>query len=184
MSANQRREYIKMQGQMPKPADPLDEFAAADPKAVMALMLWKARLREPDLFVQITEKDLEGFHACMRYLKVIPDVRIHRPQGLPATPAVPATAHRSAIPAREATPPKPFVMVTLVEKGTDNGIRPVEDNQDDFEASELAVLVRKASDNAQTYADRIVNAANSGEFSLSEMRDAAEALLILARAQR
>lgn len=167
-----------------KQFDDLDALAGADPLKVMALMLWKGRLREPDLFVQITQKDIDGFNACMDYLKVVPDVRIHRPQGLPATPAVPATKNRSAIPAREATPPKPYVIVTLVKEGTEDGIRPVENNEEDFQASEDAAAVRKARDNAQTHADRIVNGATSGEFSLSDMRDAAEALIILARAQR
>jgi hypothetical protein len=54
-----------------------------DPKKVIALMLWKARLREPDMYVQITEADIAASTTCVRYLKVEPHVMIKRPEGLP-----------------------------------------------------------------------------------------------------
>jgi hypothetical protein len=60
--------------------DPLDELAQGDPLRVIALMLWKNRHREPDMYVQITERDIEGFEACVNYLKVKPTVLIKRPR--------------------------------------------------------------------------------------------------------
>ena len=164
-----------------KKLDALDIIAQGDLKRVIALMLWKARHRQPDLYVQIDEKDLAGFDACVQYLKVTPEVRIHRPQGLPAQAGIPATHNRRAVPGREASPPKPFVVVTLVEAGTENVIRPVENNQDDYDVAQDAAAVRKARDQAPMLAERLVAQARTGEFSLSDMQDAADALLLLAR---
>jgi len=161
---------------------PLDALAA-DTKKVIALMLWKARHRQPDMYVQIDERDLSGFEACVNYMKMVPDVMIRRPQGLPAQAAVPATHNRRAVPGREALPPKPYVIVTLVEKGTENVIRPVENNQDDYDVAQDSAAVRKARDQAPMLAERLVAMARTGEFSLSEIQDASNALLTLARAQ-
>jgi hypothetical protein len=161
---------------------PLDALAQGDPKKVIALMLWKARHREPDMYVQLDENDLQGFEDCVTYLKVKPDVLIKRPQGVPAQPGIPATHHRRAVPAREAIPPKPYVIVSLVEHGTENVIRPVENNQADFDIAKDAAAVRKARDQAHELASRILAQAKSGEYSLSDIQDAVDALLTLARA--
>lgn len=162
--------------------DALDALAQGDPKMVMALMLWKARLREPDMYVQITEADIKAFEDCVRYLKVKPSVMIKRPQGLPAQEAVAAQGNRRAVPARPATPPKPFVIVSLVEAGTENVIRPVENNESDYDSAQDAATIRKARDQAPDLANRLIKQASSGEFSLSDMQDAANALLVLSRA--
>lgn len=162
--------------------DPLDALLEGDAQGVIALMLWKERMRCPDMFVRIDERDLKGFQDCCRYLKVIPEVRIFRPQGLPAQEARAAGAHRRAVPARPASPARPYVMVTLVEAGTENAIRPVENNQEDYDAAQAAAAVRKAKDQAQMLAERLVQQAQSGEYSLSDMQDAANALVTLARA--
>lgn len=162
--------------------DPLDALAQGDLKRVIALILWKARLREPDMYVQIDEKDIAGFDDCMRYLKVKPDVMVKRPQGLPAQAAIPAQGNRRAVTLRPATPPKPFVIVSLVEEGTENVIRPVENNEVDFDSAKDAAAIRKAREQAPDLASRLIKQASSGETSLSDMQDAANALLILARA--
>lgn len=164
-----------------KQLDPLDALAQGDPKNVIALMLWKARHREPDLYVQIEEKDIAGFEACVEYLKVKPVVKIARPEGLQAQEAIAATGNRRAVPARSATPPKPYVIVTLTDEKGD-AIRPVENNEADFDIARDAQQLRRARDHAPELANRIVNQARSGEFSLSDIQDAANALLILSRA--
>lgn len=164
-----------------KTKDPLDELADGDPKRVIALMLWKARMRQPDMFVEINEKDIRAFEDCMAFLKVKPDVMIRRPQGLPAQAGIPATHRRRAVAAREASPPRPYVIVSLVEAGTENTIRPVENNQADYDVAQDARALRKARDDAPRLAERILAGARTGELSLSEMQDAADALLILAR---
>lgn len=163
--------------------DALDQLARGDPKEVIALMLWKGRHRNPDLYAQIEEKDLAGFQACMAYQKVTPTVMIKRPQGTPEQPALPATRGRSARPAIPATGPKPFVIVALVEERTENAIKPVENNQADYDVAQDAATVRKARDQAPELARRILAGAQSGDSSLSDIQDAADALITLARAQ-
>lgn len=164
-----------------KKLDLLDTLAQGDSQRVMALMLWVARKRNPDLYVQINEHDIRGFDDCIAYLKVKPQVRISRPQGLPAQPAIPQTANRRAVPAREATAPKPYVMVVLTDEKGD-AIRPVENNEQDFDEARAAADVRKARDQAPELAQRLVQQARTGEYSLSDMQDAANALLTLSRA--
>lgn len=164
-----------------KKQDDLDALVAGDPREVIALMLWKARRANPDLYVQIEQKDIDGFYDCVRYLKVEHQVQISRPEGLPAHPGVPAAPGRRAIPARQATPPKPYVMVTLVDQKGD-AIRPVENNEDDFDAAKEVQKLKRARDQAPDLAQRIVAQARSGEYSLSDIQDAAEALITLSRA--
>lgn len=160
--------------------DPLDALSQADPKRVIAMMLWQRRHQNPDMYVRIDERDIEGFDACMRYQKLQADVMIKRPAGIPGQEAIPATHRRRAVPAREATPPKPYVIVALVEKGTENAIRPIEDNQDDYDTAQRAAQIRAARDKAPALAALILRQAQSGESSLSDIRDAADALVLLA----
>ena len=162
--------------------DALDALAAGDPLKIVALMLWKARRREPDLYVQIDEQDIKGFDDCMSYLKVKWHVSIERPPGLPGQDAIPAGHGRRAVPARAGTGPKPYVAVVLVDERTGDAIRPVENNNDDYDLSQQAVRVRKARDQAQQLANRLMEQGRTGEFSLSDLTDAADALLILAQA--
>lgn len=166
------------------PPDPLDVLVAGDPKDVIALILWKGRHRQPDLFAQITAADIKGFKDCCEYQKITPAVVIQRPEGRPAQEAIPAAHGRAAAPARPADPPKPFVMVTLCDGQTGNAIRPIENNQEDFDRQAQSAATRKARDQAPTMADNILRAVRTGEWSLSEMQDAANALLVLARAQQ
>ena len=159
--------------------DPLDHLAEGDPRKVMALMLWKARHRAPEMSVQITQRDIDGFNACVTYLKVEPDVDIRRPQGRPAQERIPAAGTRREVPAREAEPPRPFVVVRLVEKGTENMIRPVEDNEEDNEkriAAEKLVDIRAQ---APALAQRLEGYARSGDMVASDLREAAQWLRTL-----
>ncbi len=165
----------------PKEQHPLDGLAEGDPLKVMALMLWKNRFREPDMYVQIFEKDIEGLKACVDYLEVTPVVSIHRPQGQDAQPAQPGSSTRRPVPALPTQPAKPYVIVTLVDARGDM-IKPIENNERDFDAADEAAKVRKAKDQAADLAQRILQQAQSGESSLSDTQDAADALVILARA--
>lgn len=169
-----------------KQADPLDQLAAlgADlspgAQRVIALLLWQDRMRNPDMFRQLTEHDIKGLDDCTRYLKVKPVVRVHRPEGVPAQPAIPASGNRRAVPARPAIPPRSYVMVCLVDERGD-AIKPIENNEQDFDAATAAQQVQRARTSAPELAQRIVAQARTGEVSLSDMTDAANALLILAR---
>lgn len=162
------------------PIDPLDQLAA-DPKRVLALILWQRRLANPDMFIQINPKDLEGFDACVNYLEVKPDVLIRRPAGVPAQDAIPAVGKRRAVPARAAIPPRPYVVVTLVEEGTENVIRPVENNEADFNRAGEEAKIRHARDQAPELAQQILKMGNGQEVSLAICRDAAECMMLLAR---
>jgi hypothetical protein len=89
--------------------DPLDALAQGDPLRVIALMLWKNRHREPDMYVQITERDIEGFEACVNYLKVKPTVLIKRPRivrasSASAVPNSPVSSCRTRPRARSPVP--------------------------------------------------------------------------------
>lgn len=166
----------------PEKLDALDQLAQGDPRMVMALMLWVGRHRNPDLFCQINEKDLVAFNDCMTYQKVKPAVMIKRPAEIPGQQAIPATGNRRAVPAREPIPARPYVMVALVEEGTEHAIRPVENNEGDFDQQRDVAAIKRAADNAPHLANQLVRAAASGDFSVSDLNDAAAALNMLARA--
>lgn len=161
--------------------DALDALVAGPLKDVIALMLWKNRHNEPELSVQLTERDMAGFRACVEYLHVTPEVRIVRPQGLPGHDVIPATRTRSAIPAAEPTPPKPYVIISLVERGTENAIRPVENNEADWQAAEEAKNFNRARDVALRLAGELQTAAATGNYSSSSLDEAAKCLVALAR---
>lgn len=162
--------------------DQFDALAASDPKKIIALMLWKLRHRFPEMAMEITEKDIKGFNDCVAFLRVEPAVLIKRPGGVPAQEAQPAAGNRRAVPARAAIPPKDVVVVALVADGTENAIRAVENNVDDYQAGQDAQKVQSARERATELANRITSQANTGDVSLSDVRDAADALLLLAKA--
>ena len=164
----------------PKQQDQFDALAAGDPQRVMALMLWKHRLNQPDMCVQIDEQDIQGFDDCVAYLKVKPQVRVYRPEGVPEQPPVPAQGNRRAIPGRAAIPPRPYVMVVLTDQKGDV-IRPVENNQEDYDASLERAKVQRYRDNAPQLAQTLLNMAKSGEYSLAVMQECADSLVALSR---
>lgn len=163
------------------PKDALDALALGPAKDVIAAMLWVNRHNEPELVVQIKEQDLVEFRACMEYQNVTPDVRIVRPQGHPGHDGIPATKMRSAIPPQGPTPPKPYVIVCLVEKNTENAIRPIESTEQGWQAAEEARNVARARDKALQLAGELQRAAATGDFSSSILNDAASCLAALAR---
>jgi len=171
------------------PKDPLDAFveaANADPKRAIAIMLWRARMTNPDMYVRVEEKDLQGLADCVNYLKVKPAILIHREQGQPAQPGLPATKDRRAVPPRMATAPKPYAVIALVEQDkngnpTMNMIKPVENNQEDYDRSLEVAAIQRARDMAPDLAQRLVHASRTGDFSSSDLQEAASALELLAK---
>lgn len=161
--------------------DPLDALATGDPLQVMALMLWKNRLRNPDMAVQIDENDLQGYQDCVNYLKVKPTVKIYRPEGVPAQAAIPAQGNRRAVPARAEIPARPYVMVVLVDQKGD-AIRPVENNEADYQAAQDQGRIQRYREQAQGLAGQLMNQARTGEYSLAVMQECADALIALSRA--
>jgi hypothetical protein len=165
----------------PQPKDALDALALGPVKDIVALMLWKNRHNEPDMAVKLTEHDLRGFRACVEYLRVVPEVRIVRPQGLPGHGGIPVTRTRSAIPPQEPTPPKPYIVIALVEKGSENAIRPVENNEEDFAAAAEAREFRHARDIALQIAGQLQRDVATGNYSSSTIDEAVKCLVALAK---
>jgi hypothetical protein len=172
----------------PQAKDALDRFveqAKHDPLQAIAMMLWRARMQNPDMYVRVEERDLKAYAECMAYQKLKATVIIHREPGSPAQAAIPASHGRRAVPGREATPPKPYVVIALVEekdgKPTMNAVKPVENNQDDYDRSLEAAARRRARDQAQDLAAQLLNASRTGDFSSSAMQDAANALVLLSK---
>lgn len=162
--------------------DDFDRLAEGDTKDVLALVLWKARHHFPDLAMTIDAKDMAGYRQCLDYLKATPEVRIVRPLGRPAQDPVPAAGNRRAVPGYPAEPPRPFVVVALVEKGTENAIRVCENNEGDNELRILAERTKRAREGAQDIAGRIEAMTRQGaDISNSDLLAAAEALRLLAR---
>lgn len=161
--------------------DALDQLAEADPREILALILWKDRHRNPEMAVQISEKDLKGFRDCMTYLEVTPEVVVFRPQGRPAQPAIPAAGNRRGTPARPAEPPRPFVAVNLVAKGTMNAIKPIENNEEDAQLRDAGDARRRYADRAPVIAQALMGGIASREYSTATMQEAAEALMALSR---
>ena len=161
--------------------DVLDALARSDPKRIIALMLWKDRHRNPEMALQITQPDLKGFTDCMNYLEVEPDVVIFRPQGRPAQAAIPAMGKRRAVPAYPSEPPRPFVTVNLVQRGTMNSIKPIENNEDDAKKRDQGEELRRWRDKAPQIARQLLQDVGAGQFSTATIQEAAQALVALAR---
>lgn len=166
----------------PKQIDALDAFAASEPMRVLQLVLWKARHQNPEMTVLITAEDLSAFDQCMTYQKVIPGILVDRPDGRPAMPAIPAVGTRRAVPATLGEPPRPFVIVSLVERGTRNAVKPVENNEQDYQRGELAREAQVAKRNVPMLAAELRRTAVSGDFSSATLEDAARTLELLGRA--
>ena len=162
------------------------ERANADPRRAMMMMLWRNRMQNPDMYVKVEPRDLQAFQDSCVYQKLKPAIVIHREAGLPAQPAIPARGNQRAIPARDAVAPKPYAVIALVEEKngvpTMNMVKPIENNQEDYDRSLEIAEQRKARDQAPDLAARLLNAANTGDFSSSDLRDAANALAVLSRA--
>ena len=162
--------------------DELDRLAAGSQDNIIAMLLWKNRHANPEMTEKITLKDLQGFRDCVEYLKVKPAVRIERPQGRPAQEGRPAVGNKRAVPAVAAEQPRPFVVVGIVDEGTVNSIRPVENNEEDNQLRIRAEEVRRAREQASGVASTIENMAATGDYSSAEVRAAAQLLRVLASA--
>ncbi|HEX6992362.1 MAG TPA: hypothetical protein VF151_10770 [Gemmatimonadales bacterium] len=162
----------------------LNALLAEGPAGILKLVLWKNRHRQPEMYVRIDERDLHGFDACCAYLKLEAEARIERPGGRPAIPAIPAAGKRAAIPARPEIPPKPWIQVTLVEKGTANMLRPVEDNQTDYDEQTRIAALHHARDRIGFLTGIIRNGAAQSTYSNSEILELCEHAERLAQALR
>lgn len=165
----------------PKAKDALDQFASAGAERALQLVLWKGRHQNPEMTVLVSEADLRAFDECMHYQKVTPEILLYRPEGRPAQAAIPAAGNRRAVPGRSAEPPRPYVIVGLVERGTHDAVKPVENNAEDYGRGELARQVQVVKRNLTVWASELRRAAVAGDFSSSTLEEVARALELWAR---
>lgn len=161
--------------------DALDTLAQTDPKDIIALLLWKDRFRNPEMAVQITEQDIAKWRACTEYLEVKPQVSIHRPQGRPASPGTPATATRSGTPPTPAEPPRPYVVVQILDQ-QGHGIKPIENNEEDAKIRDRSNELLKYRDRGAQIAAQLLMELRTGELTDGTVSEAAQALTALAKA--
>lgn len=131
----------------------LDELQDNKDRIIMQA-LWHYRMAEPNLCIRITEKDIEAFDQCMAYNKQEPSIKTVLNGG--------------------------GLFVVLVDHDG-NAIVPVENNQEDHDASMHERKKRAAVEWIRQNAERIRNIAMSGDFSTSEVVELAEAALLIAK---
>lgn len=161
--------------------DELDHLAEGDPKEVIALMLWRARHHNPELSQQITLKDIHAFRSSCDYMGAVPEVVIVRPEGRLAQEAIPAAGNRRGVAARPAEPPRPYVFVGVVEKGSMNSIKPIESDEDGAQRRDEATAIRRHVERANALSGILIAACQAGTFSTAEITEAAQTLQALAR---
>jgi hypothetical protein len=137
--------------------DPLTALATGSLRDILCLVLWKNRHNDPEMAVHLTEHDMRGLQDCARHLGVTPDVRIAKSQA------------------------RNLVVVALVDKGTENAIRAVENNEADYAAAQEAKAFRTARESAMRIAAQLQQDAATGNFSTSTFNEAAQCLVALAK---
>lgn len=162
--------------------DELDQFAQAGPDRALQLVLWKVRHHLSDMSLVVKAEDLQAFDQSMKYQQLRPAVMIYRPEGQPATPAIPAAGNRRAVPARPAEPPRPYVIIGLVQEGTKNAIKPVENNEADFQRGDLQRRIEVAKRNIPEFKAHLLNTAATGSYSSATLEAIADALELWSRA--
>ena len=150
-----------------------------DPQQAMMLVLWKNRFDNPELSVQITPADVAEFEACAGYLQVQPVLSVRQPEGRKGHAGAPAAGNRPAIPPMPDEPPRPFVVVAVVDQGG-NGFKPIESTEEGAKVRDAADEKRRHRDNARSLADALVAQVQGGTFSNDTILDAAAALRGLA----
>ena len=164
--------------------DALDQFAKAadlgNRDIAIMLMFWKNRHQESPFTMDITAKDLQGFEECIKYLDVMPQIKIFRPQGKPAHPGSPATDTRSAIPPSPAGKPKAYVVIQMVDQ-EGNTFVPIENNEDDLARGQEAKRIQRIRESAPQLAGQLMADLQANTTSNATITEAAEALKLLAR---
>lgn len=166
----------------PASDDPLDALVQAGADRVAQLLLWKDRIRNPELAVQITEEDIRGFAQCTQYLDIKPALLIWRRPAVEAKPGQAATTNRRAVAPTPGMPPAPFVTVRLVVQGTHDGFKPIENNESDYDASQAANKVRQLRQDIPQLAGAVRAMIASGDYSTSVLNDFVDGAVALAKA--
>lgn len=177
-----------------KPLSDLERLVG-DPGAIISLMLWQGRITNPDMAIAIGPKDRDGMRQSMEYLGVEPEVRIFvRGERV----LVALVDKKSKITVRRQitveVKGKPVIQDQDVdlepgakpERGENivsigNGIRPIENTEQDFESAATAARVRQAKSNGMILASQIKDSALAGTFSKELVVELCDNYLLLGR---
>lgn len=118
-------------------------------------ILWHFRMTEPNMAVRIREKDIEALNQCLEFNKQEATIKVI------------------------ASPNGDMTVVMVDKQG--NAITPIENNQEDFDKAQYEKTKARAKETIRAMANRVKNAALSGEFSASDVGDLADAAELLAR---
>ena len=124
----------------------------------LGIILWKQRIANPELTVEITPDDLASLRACAEYLSVKPAVRIYRPVQL-ATNTL-----------------RPGFYVQLVDEATGSTFKPIESDEKEFDRSQAAAKWRATKESIPDLVRTVKASMARGETSdyvLNELCDAA-----------
>lgn len=119
-------------------------------------ILWAGRMINPEMSVEVREKDVQALDDCMNYLKQEGTIGVTKNQ------------HGNMV-------------IALVDKDG-NSIRPIENNEEDFDRAALAQQVARAKEAMPGVAERVRNSASVGDFSASEIMELVDMALVLAKA--
>jgi hypothetical protein len=183
--------------------DPLD-MLAADPNRLLGLLLWQRRIDRPELSTAITKKDIDGMAQGVEYVAGEADgveVRAFRRGDRVLVQLVDAKS--KAVVRRQVMGKDKEGRDIMVAKDLDvevrdgrpvmqpgdeivsigDAIRPIENNQEDFDASERAERLRVARASAPDLAAMVKQSALMGTFSKELVVEACDKLVLLASAK-
>lgn len=167
-----------------KPIDPIDAFCELpvkrDFRYAIMLMLWQRRFENPSFTIEVHPEDLKTFTDCVKYLEVAPQIKIFRPGGVPARGEIAATRGRSAIPARDAIPPKPYAVIQMVDQDG-NAIVPVPNSEEEAKRKAEADEVRRLREGARHLAGVLSADLSQATFSTATIQEAIKTLMSFAR---
>ena len=161
---------------------PMDALVA-DPVKAMALLLWKNRIQNPEMGVAITPKDLNGFAQAVQYLEVQAQVRMFR-RGENAYVQMVDAASKVVVRRKVGAKDKDGNDIIAdrdfdlevaggkyaIEPGDivvsiGNAIKPIENNEADYDAAARAERIRQAKVTLPSLTTQVRNGAVAGTIS-------------------
>lgn len=162
----------------PSEVDSFVKLAKTYPVQAALLMFWMNRHSNPEFSIEITPKDLVAFKQAMEYLDVVPELRVFRPEGIPAVEAQPAHGNRRAIAGRPARPGKNVVVIQMLD-ADGNSIVPIENNEEDQKAGRRIKDIVHAREQAGQLATALLQQMAQGLYSNNTIQEAARILQTL-----
>lgn len=175
------------------PTNPLERLAQ-DPNALLLHLLWQRRIESPGLSLAISAKDRDGLAQCSEYLKAGLEVRAFVRGDRVLVQAVDKSS-KIVVRRKVAGKSKEGADV-VVDKDVDlstgdlpdagdvivsigDAIRPIENNEADFDAAAQADRVRAAKTNGVRLASQARAMAAGGTISTDMVVEVCDALLLL-----